>query len=356
MYDLESRGHGALVDLRSDTLTKPCDAMRAAMAAAEVGDDVYGEDPTVARLEAVAAERLGKEAALFASSGTQTNLLGVLAHCGRGEEALVGAKNHIFHYEALGIAVLGSIAPCPLPTAPNGAVAPADIRAAVKPDDPHHPISRLLCLENTFYGRVQTLEEMQAAVDAARAAGLRAHLDGARFFNAAVALEAAPEALAAPFDTISICLSKGLGAPVGSVLVGDRESIRVARRMRKMLGGGMRQAGVIAAAGLFALERNVARLAEDHERARRLADRLAAIDGLEIDFDRVETNMVFATPPAEDVAPLVAFAAERGVALSAGNPTMRLVTHLDVDAAGAETAAAMFEAYFAQAPEQRRGA
>ncbi len=354
MYDLESRAVGAVADLRSDTVTKPCAGMRAAMAAAEVGDDVYGEDPTVNRLEAVAAERLGKEAGVYAASGTQTNLLGVLAHCARGEEALVGARNHIFRYEALGSAVLGSVAPAPLPTAENGAIAPEDIEAAIKPDDPHFPVTRLLCLENSFNGRVQTLAEIEAATGVARAAGLRTHLDGARFFNAAVALGEAPERLAAPFDTVSVCLSKGLGAPVGSVLVGDRETIRAARRLRKMLGGGMRQAGVIAAAGLFALENNVERLAEDHARARRLAERLAAIKALGVGLAAVETNMIFVTAPERDRAPLRAFAGSRGVLLAAGAPAMRLVVHRDVDDVGEAAVAEVFEAYFAAPAAKRR--
>ncbi|MCI4663697.1 MAG: low-specificity L-threonine aldolase [Neomegalonema sp.] len=354
MYDLESRTHAIVADLRSDTVTKPCDSMRAAMAAAEVGDDVYGEDPTVARLEALAAEMLGKEAAIFAPSGTQTNLLGVLSHCGRGEEALIGRRNHIFRYEGLGSAVLGGVAVAPLEQAANGAISRETIAAAVKPDDPHFPISRLLCLENSFYGRVQSLAEIDAAVTAARAAGLRAHLDGARFFNAATALGVEPAALAAPFDSISICLSKGLGAPVGSVLVGDRETIAKARRYRKMLGGGMRQVGVIAAAGLFALENLVERLEEDHARAKRIAQRLAAIEGLAVDLSAVETNMIFPQIADADCAPLRDYAAAQGVALSLHPGESRLVVHRDVDDAGEQAVVAAFEEFYATPNEEVR--
>lgn len=339
------RNAAVAVDLRSDTVTKPTAEMRAAMAEAELGDDVYGEDPTVNALEARAAEMFGKQAAVFFPTGTQSNLAAVLAQCGRGDEILIGRANHIFRYEAGGAAVLGSVTYDIIPTEPNGAVTPAAVDAAIKDDDSHFPRSRLLALENTHNGRVQTAAEIKAAADAAKSAGLRAHLDGARVLNACVALGVAPAEMAAPVDSVSVCLSKGLGAPAGTVLCADLETAAAARRIRKMLGGGMRQAGVVAAAGLFALDRHVERLAEDHVRAKRLATRLAALDWLDVDLDAVETNMLFATAKIDDRAALSDHLASAGVLVDAHRPTMRMVAHLDVDDDAIDAAAACFEAF-----------
>ena len=312
-------------DLRSDTVTQPCEAMRAAMAQAEVGDDVYGDDPSVNRLEASLAERLGKEAGLFVPSGTMSNLLAMLAHCGRGEEVIAGEAYHVIRYEAAGASVLGGVALHALPVAEDGALDAGEVSAAIKDDDSHHAISRLLSLENTHYGRVVPLTRMQEAVDAGRAGGLSLHLDGARFFNAITGLNCSETDLADPFDTVSVCLSKGLGAPIGSVLLGPRDLLAKARRMRKMLGGGMRQAGVLAAAGLFALEHNVSRLAEDHARAEALAAHLRA---LELGPVSHATNMVFLTP--RDGLDLTRLG-DHGVRVSAPEPAMRLVMHRSLD-------------------------
>lgn len=327
-----------VADLRSDTVTQPCKAMRAAMAAAEVGDDVYGDDPSVNRLEAELAERLGKEAGLFVPSGTQSNLLAVLAHCGRGEEVISGDGYHVIRYEAAGASVLGGVPLHALTTADDGAVEPTDITAAIKEDDSHHPVSRLLSLENTNYGRAILLPRMQAAIDVGRGAGLSLHLDGARFFNAITALGCSETDLAGPFDTVSVCLSKGLGAPIGSVLLGPKDLLVKARRMRKMLGGGMRQAGILAAAGLYALEHNVARLAEDHARAEALAAHLTSLGLGEVSQ---ATNMVFLTPrPGLDLSLL----ATQGLPLSAIEPTMRMVLHRDIDDAAFDAVLKAFAA------------
>lgn len=327
-----------LADLRSDTVTQPCDQMRAAMAAAEVGDDVYGDDPNVNRLEVTLAKRLGKDAALFAPSGTQSNLLAMLAHCGRGEEVISGNAYHVIRYEAAGASVLGGVALHALSPAADGGLQPADITAAIKEDDSHHPISRLLSLENTHNGKAVPLPRIQAAVDAGRAAGLSLHLDGARFFNAITALDCGEMDLARPFDTVSICLSKGLGAPIGSVLVGPKDLIARARRMRKMLGGGMRQAGVLAAAGLYALDNNVTRLAEDHARAEDLA---AHLTDLELGDVSQHTNMVFLTPRAGlNLSQL----ASHGIRTSSPEPALRLVVHRDITDAGLAATKAAFAA------------
>jgi threonine aldolase len=331
------------IDLRSDTVTKPSAAMRAAMAAAEVGDDVYGEDPTVNRLEAIAAERLGSEAAVFVASGTQSTLIALLAHCERGDEYIVGQQAHTYKFEGGGAAVLGSIQPQPLDFDADGTLDLGRVEAAIKPDDPHFAKTRLLCLENTQAGKVLPLDYLGRAREFTKQKGLALHLDGARIFNAAVELGVPVTAISRAFDSVSVCLSKGLGAPVGSVLCGPRPFIARARRWRKMLGGGMRQAGVLAAAGLYALERNVERLAEDHANARRLAERLARIDAL--DVSPAATNMVHVTVPAERASALRAHLRERGVLVRAGS-TLRLVTHLDVAPADVERAIGAFEEFF----------
>ncbi|MFM4775603.1 low-specificity L-threonine aldolase [Aeromonas veronii] len=318
------------IDLRSDTVTQPTDAMRQAMLHAEVGDDVYGEDPGVNALEAFGARLLGKQAALFVPSGTMSNLLAVMSHCQRGEGAILGNAAHIYRYEAQGSAVLGSVALQPLPMQRDGTLAFDDIKAALAPDDAHFVQTRLICLENTHNGKVLPLSYMQEMGAFVAERGLKLHLDGARLFNAAVASETAAAVIAAPFDSISICLSKGLGAPVGSLLVGSHDFIARARRLRKMLGGGMRQAGILAQAGLFALEQHVTRLADDHRRAKRLAEGLAALPGIELDLSLVQSNMVFLRLHEGESAPLLAFMKERGILFS-GYGELRLVTHLQIN-------------------------
>ena len=318
------------IDLRSDTVTQPTDAMRQAMLHAEVGDDVYGEDPGVNALEAHGARLLGKQAALFVPSGTMSNLLAVMSHCQRGEGAILGNAAHIYRYEAQGSAVLGSVALQPLPMQRDGTLAFDDIKAALVPDDAHFVQTRLICLENTHNGKVLPLSYLQEMGTFVAERGLKLHLDGARLFNAAVASETPVAVIAAPFDSISICLSKGLGAPVGSLLVGSHDFIARARRLRKMLGGGMRQAGILAQAGLFALEQHVTRLADDHRRAKRLAEGLAALPGIELDLSLVQSNMVFLRLHEGESAPLLAFMKERGILFS-GYGELRLVTHLQIN-------------------------
>jgi threonine aldolase len=283
-----------VIDLRSDTVTKPTPAMREAMARAEVGDDVYGEDPTVNRLEALAAERLGKEAALFLVSGTMGNLVALLTHCGRGDEVILGDRSHTFLYEQGGMAALGGIVPYTIPNQPDGTLRLADVEGAIRGDNVHFPRSRLVCLENTHNvcnGTPLTPAYVAAVGELAHAHGLAVHVDGARLFNAAAALDVPVRDLVRDVDSVQFCLSKGLSAPVGSMLCGDRAFIDAARRARKVVGGGMRQAGVIAAAGIVALERMADRLAEDHVHARRLAEGLAEIPGLEV--APVHSNIVY---------------------------------------------------------------
>jgi threonine aldolase len=285
-----------LVDLRSDTVTKPTPEMREAMAKAEVGDDVYGDDPTVNALQETATELMGKEAGLFVPSGTMGNLAAILAHCQRGDEVIIGDKNHSFMYEAGGLSALGGVHSRQVPNQPDGSLRVEDVEAAIRPDNPHDPISRLVCLENTHNrcgGTVQTVEYTRQVSALAHSHNLKVHLDGARIFNAAAALQVEAKALAEPADSVTFCLSKGLCAPVGSVLCASKEFIRLALRARKMLGGGMRQAGVLAAAGQVALARMVSRLGEDHVRARNLARGLSSIRGLELDTAAPATNMVF---------------------------------------------------------------
>ena len=341
-------GIRAMIDLRSDTVTRPGAGMRVAMAEAEVGDDVMGEDPSVNRLEAKAAEMLGHEAAVLATSGTQSNLLGLLSHCERGDEYVCGQEAHTYKYEGGGAAVLGSIQPQPLDFEADGTLDLARVAAVLKPrDDSHFARTRLLCLENTRAGKVLPLDYLARARSFAREHGLGLHLDGARVFNAAVRLGVGVDAITRPFDSVSFCLSKGLGAPVGSLLCGSGELVGRARRWRKVLGGGMRQAGVIASAGLVALERNVSRLVEDHANARRLAFGLAEAGGLGIDTGEVQTNMVFVRVPPERLRAFVEFMRKRGVLLAERNP-IRLVTHLDVSAEDVEQVIAAARAFFAR--------
>ena len=330
-----------VVDLRSDTVTRPTPAMRAAMAAAEVGDDVFGDDPTVNALQEKIAATLGKEAALFVPSGTQSNLVAIMSHCGRGDEYIVGQMAHTYRWEGGGAAALGSVQPQPLEHEADGSLALDRIEAAIKPDDSHFARSQLLCLENTIGGKVLGLDYLVAACELAKRRGLTTHLDGARLFNAAVALggdaRANAMAMAAPFDSVSVCFSKGLGAPVGSALVGSRRFIRQAHRWRKMVGGGMRQAGIVAAAALHALDHHVDRLGDDHRLAKRLADGLAGLPGLTV--EPPQSNIVFADLEGEGAAGLMDHLKSRGV-LATGLYRLRFVTHLDVDAAGVDRAVA----------------
>ena len=334
------------VDLRSDTVTRPTDAMREAMRAAEVGDDVYGEDPTVEILQRRLADDLGFEAGLFVPSGTQSNLLALLAHCERGDEYIVGMDAHTYKFEGGGAAVLGSIQPQPIVQAEDGSLPLDRVAAAIKPIDPHFARTRLLALENTWHGRTLPLAYLRQASALARDRGLGIHLDGARLFNASVACGVPAREIARHFDTVSVCLSKGLGAPVGSVLVGPLVLIEKARRWRKVCGGGWRQAGMLAAACLHALDHHVDRLADDHARAARLAQRMAAIDGLTVLGQH--TNMVFVDVPVDRVRALDAHLRDAGIRISIGTlPTLRLVTHLDIDDAGIERTADTFARFFA---------
>jgi threonine aldolase len=331
------------IDLRSDTVTQPSDAMRAAMQAAPVGDDVYGDDPTVNRLQEVAAEMFGYEAALFAPSGTQSNLIALLLHCGRGDEYLVGQDAHTYKYEGGGAAVLGSIQPQPIANQADGSIALADIAAYIKPDDMHFARTRLLALENTIGGKVLGPDYMKQATDLAHARGLATHLDGARICNAAVKQGISLRAAVAGFDSVSVCLSKGLGAPVGSVLCGPKAFIEQGKRWRKMLGGGMRQAGILAAAGLYALEHNVERLADDHANAARLSSGLREIACLKVATP--QTNIFYIEVPPAACDALRATLARERIRATVGQHT-RLVTHLNVSAADVERTIAVFTAFF----------
>ena len=338
-----------IVDLRSDTVTKPTPAMRQAMAAAEVGDDVFHEDPTINRLQEMAAERMGKEAGLFVPSGTMGNLAAVLAHCGRGDEVILGNLGHTFLFEGGGIAALGGVHSYVLPTQPDGTLRLEDIRSAIRPDDVHAPITRLVTLENTHNrcgGTVLPVDYMDAVGALAHQHGLMLHIDGARIFNAAVALGVPAARLVEAADSVTFCLSKALCAPVGSVLCGTRAFIDKARRIRKHLGGGMRQAGVLAAAGIIALESMVDRLEEDHCRARKLAEGLARIPGLRLEHAAPPTNMVFAalddavSSSASEIAQqLLAHGVKVG---AVGARRFRMVTHYWVDDAGVEQAVEAF--------------
>lgn len=334
-----------MIDLRSDTVTQPTAAMRAAMLDARVGDDVYGEDPTVNALQQRLAEELGFDAGLFVPTGTQSNLLALLAHCERGDEYIVGMEAHTYKFEGGGAAVLGSIQPQPVMHAEDGTLPLDRVASVIKPIDPHFARTRLLALENTWHGRTLPLQYLHDAHDLARSNGLGIHLDGARLFNAAVACQVPAREIARHFDTVSICLSKGLGAPVGSVLVGSHALIDKARRWRKVCGGGWRQAGILAAAGLHALDHHVERLAQDHARAARLADRLREIAGIYLLGQH--TNMVFINVPADRLRALDAHLRDAGIRISIGYmPTLRLVTHLDIDDEGIERTVAAFAGFF----------
>ena len=343
------------IDLRSDTVTRPTPAMRAAMAEAAVGDDVYGEDPTVNRLEARVAQMLGKEAAVFVPSGTMGNLIAVLSHCGRGDEMILGDQAHIFMYEQGGSAAVGGVHPRTVPNRPDGTLDLQQVEDAIRGDNDHYPVTRLIALENTQNrcgGRALPVAYMDAAGELAHRHGLALHVDGARLWNAAVALNVPPARLVQAADSVSVCFSKGLAAPVGSAVAGSAAFMRRARRMRKQVGGGMRQAGILAAAALVALDEMVERLADDHANARRLAEGLAALDGIELAPAAVQTNLVYfdLSWPGIDAAQLSGHLAAQGVLI---NPTgaRRLravinyhITHEDVDATVAAVAAALHNA------------
>ncbi|ADU34852.1 low-specificity L-threonine aldolase [Variovorax paradoxus] len=345
----------SVVDLRSDTVTQPTPAMREAMMAAPLGDDVFGTDPTVNALQEKIAALLGFEAALFVPTGTQSNLCAILSHCGRGDEYIVGQQAHCYRWEGGGAAVFGSVQPQPLDHAPDGTLPLAQIEAAIKPDDAHFARTKLLALENTLGGKLLPFEYVQAATDLAKSKGLQRHLDGARLFNAATAqaalnkrsdIRAEARRIAQCFDSVSVCFSKGLGAPIGSALVGSREFIARAHRIRKMAGGGMRQAGLLAAAASHALDHHVDRLADDHALAQRLAQGLEGIEGLTVEAPH--TNIVFVDLTGAAQArssELLASLNSQGI-LATGLYRLRFVTHLDVDAAGVDRAVAAIRDFF----------
>jgi threonine aldolase len=318
-----------MIDFRSDTVTRPTAEMRDAMASAEVGDDVYGDDPTINSLQAFAAERLGFESALFTATGTQANLLAIMSHCGRGDEYLCGQSAHNYRYEGGGAAVLGSVQPQPIDNEPDGSIDLEKARAAIKADDFHFARTRLLSLENTIGGKVLSLDYQQQARAFCNDHNLLLHLDGARIFNAAVKSGCDVTRITSHYDSVSVCLSKGLSAPVGSLLLGSEAFIRRATRLRKMVGGGMRQAGILAAAGRIALEQGPLRLQEDHENADYLSAGLAGIAELEINPASTQTNIVYARCRSGRAGQLAGYLAEQGILITAGNP-IRFVTHLDI--------------------------
>jgi len=337
----------AVIDLRSDTVTKPTDEMRRAMAEAEVGDDVFGEDPTVNRLQERSAEILGKEAGLLTTSGTMSNLIALLTYCHRGDEVIMGDQAHIFWNESAGAAALAGAQSRLVPNDDQGRISPADVEAAIRPKtNIHFPPTTLVCLENTHNrcsGMVLTPEDTKGVADVAHSAGAAVHLDGARIFNASVALEVPPAELVKDVDDVSFCLSKGLSCPVGSVIVGTQDFIDQARKWRKMIGGGMRQAGVIAAAGLVAMDTMIDRLADDHVNAKKLAEGLANIDGLSVDPQRIQTNIViFEVDPAmSTVQEFMAALDREGVKVSyPGEHTIRMVTHREIDSSEIDDALA----------------
>jgi len=337
-----------MIDLRSDTVTRPSQAMRELMARAEVGDDVWGDDPTVNALEELSADMLGTEAAIFAASGTQSNLIGLMAHCQRGDEYLVGQHAHTYKLEGGGAAVLGSIQPQPITVEPDGTLSLDNILAAIKPDDFHYARTRLLCLENTIGGKVLPMDYLSQASALADEHGLGKHLDGARVFNAAVKLGIDVKAISQHFDSVSVCLSKGLGAPVGSVLCGSRDLIKEARRWRKVVGGGMRQAGILAAACIYVLENNIERLAEDHANAALLGKGLAEIEELNVPMEYLHTNMVFFSVPDGRGPELSAFLEKQGILVD-GRNNFRLVTHLNISTDDIHTTVSAIKSFYSRA-------
>ncbi len=332
------------IDLRSDTVTKPSAVMLESMMKASLGDDVYGEDPTVNKLEALAANMLGTDDSIFCTSGTQSNLLALLLHCERGDEYIVGQHAHTYCYEGGGAAVLGSIQPQPLDFEEDGTLNLEKVSQAVKPDDFHFARTKLLCLENTHRGKVLPLDYLKEARKLTNTNGLKLHLDGARIFNAAVKFKVDVKEITQYFDTISCCLSKGLGAPVGSVLCGSKNQIKKARRWRKVLGGGMRQAGILAAGGIYAISNNVQRLEQDHKNAQTLARGLAKIDDININPDMVQTNIIFADVRA-DINALHSFLKDKGIIIDKDNH-LRIVTHMDISKEDIEFTIKAFKAFF----------
>jgi len=331
----------SLIDLRSDTVTQPSHAMREAMPSAKTGDDVYGDDPTINKLESYTASLLNKEAALFCPSGTQSNLIGLLSHCARGDEYIVGNAAHTFLYEGGGAAVLGSIQPQTIALKKDGTMDLSELEGAIKPKDVHFARTRVICLENTHNGQCLPEGYTQQVKAIADRYNLGMHLDGARLFNAVAHTNRSAAELTADFDSVSICLSKGLGAPVGSTLVGSKSFIDEARHWRKMLGGGMRQAGILAAAGIYALENNVQRLADDHRRAEQLAQALNKIDGVDLIFGQPYTNMLHVSVSPAMKIRLNELAPDRAIKLPGGEQ-MRLVIHLDIDDASIDTIIELF--------------
>ena len=335
-----------IIDVRSDTVTRPGNAMRQAMMEAEVGDDVYGDDPSVNSLQRFAARLLGHEAALFMPTGTQSNLVALLTHCQRGDEYIVGADAHTYKYEGGGAAALGGIQPQTLAFNEQGGLDLTTVASLIKEDDVHFAKTRLLCLENTQHGRVQSLESMQDARNFTREKSLILHLDGARMANAAVALNVQLKQIGQCFDSVSLCLSKGLGAPVGSILVGTHSFIEAARRWRKVTGGGMRQSGILAAAGMVALNEGINRLQDDHDNARYLADALTSCVGATVRSGWTQTNMVWLDLEHDVGDALRAHAQEHGILLSARGRSCRLVTHLDVSRDNLDTLVSVINDFF----------
>ncbi|MEE9321235.1 MAG: low-specificity L-threonine aldolase [Granulosicoccus sp.] len=335
-----------MIDVRSDTVTRPTDGMRQAMMDAEVGDDVYGDDPTVNHLQDMAAERLGHEAALFMPTGTQSNLVALLTHCQRGDEYIVGGDAHTYKYEGGGAAALGGIQPQTLPFSDNGELPLTDVAALIKEHDVHFARTRLLCLENTQHGRVQSLDYMRKAQVFCQEHNLMLHLDGARMGNTAIKLGVSLEAIGGCFDTVSLCLSKGLGAPVGSLLFGNRAFIEEARRWRKVTGGGLRQAGILAAAGIIALTDGMERLQEDHDRASFIANKLSGLDGVRVREGWTQTNMVWLDIEGDHAERLSRYAKTEGLLLSVGRNHGRIVLHRDVSQRDAERIISLLREYF----------
>ena len=334
-----------MIDLRSDTVTMPCDNMRQAMANATVGDDVYDEDPTVKLLEQKLAVMAGQEAGLFFPSGTQSNLVALFSHCQRGDEYIVAQNAHAYRYEAGGAAVLGGIQPQPLESGEDGSIPLGDIVMAIKADDFHFARTRLLALENTISGKVISLDYIERAESLVRENGLGFHLDGARVFNAAVALGVNLSEITRRFDSVSICLSKGLGAPVGSILCANRDIVSRARRWRKMVGGGMRQVGILAAAGIYALDNNIERLQQDHELAQLLAEKLMQIDDLKVVGGKAHTNMVFVSLPHHDYSEFEKFGKDHGLLFGNRDP-IRMVTHKQISKKDITEAAQIIAGFF----------
>jgi len=342
---LSEYSHDRYIDFRSDTLTMPSFEMLQAIQTAKLGDDVYEEDIEVLELQRYAAELLDKEASLFFPSGTQSNLTAILSHCQRGEEALIGRDYHTNLYEARGASVLGGVGICPIDMNENGGLILDDMVSQIKDDDPHYAVTKLLCLENTVSGQAQPQKQIDALAKAAHGRGLSVHLDGARLFNAHIHSGLSPKELTRNCDSVSICLSKGLGAPVGSLLVSSNEVIAKAKRIRKILGGSMRQVGVIASCGMYALKNNIARLQEDHENAKLLAQGLSEISELEVDYGENQTNMLFVNCPKQHRTSLEQYLFDNHIRI-ASLDRGRIVCHLGISEKDVKSAIKIFQQYF----------